>query len=123
MRNVMMRLASWGCDTKAALERMADDRDFYLTLLGELLADPLFSQLRRALDCGDVKEAFETAHTLKGVLGNLSLTPMYAQICEIVELLRSGTTQGVEPHYEELMRLFEQLRSILNSDKESSAEK
>ena len=35
--------------------------------------------------------AFEAAHALKGVLGNLSLTSIYAPIVEITELLRNNT--------------------------------
>ena len=37
------------------------------------------------------KAAFEAAHALKGVLGNLSLTSIYAPIVEITELLRNNT--------------------------------
>ena len=39
----------------------------------------------------DLKAAFEAAHALKGVLGNLSLTPLYTPVVEITELLRSNT--------------------------------
>ena len=35
--------------------------------------------------------AFEAAHALKGVLGNLSLTSIYAPIVEITELPRNNT--------------------------------
>ena len=32
--------------------------------------------------------AFEIAHSLKGVYGNLSLTPLYEPMCELTELLK-----------------------------------
>ncbi len=38
---------------------------------------------------GDLTGAFEAAHTLKGVAGNLGLTPLYEAVCAIVEPLRS----------------------------------
>ena len=122
MQDQLARLEQWGCDTKAALERMANDEAFFLSLLEELMDDPLFVQLKQALDAADVKTAFEKAHTLKGVLGNLSLMPMYAQICEIVEPLRKGTMQGVGSHYDTMMELFERLRAALHPDGEYSAE-
>ena len=34
---------------------------------------------------------FEIAHTLRGVLGNLALTPLYEIMNEITELLRDNT--------------------------------
>ena len=42
------------------------------------------------MESGDRKEAFEAAHSLKGVLGNLSLTPLYEPTSEMTELLRAG---------------------------------
>ena len=35
--------------------------------------------------------AFESAHALKGMYSNLSLTPLTAPISEMTELLRAGT--------------------------------
>ena len=39
--------------------------------------------------------AFEAAHTLKGVTGNMGLTPLYDAVCTIVEPLRTGRTGGL----------------------------
>ena len=37
-----------------------------------------------------LRAAFEAAHTLKGVAGNLGLKPLYDAVCHIVEPLRRG---------------------------------
>ena len=39
-----------------------------------------------------VQDAFEAAHALKGVLGNLALTPIYDPVSEMTELLRARNT-------------------------------
>ena len=39
----------------------------------------------------DLDAAFEAAHALKGVLGNLGLTPLYEPVAEMTECLRSKT--------------------------------
>lgn len=46
---------------------------------------------------------FFKAHTLKGILANLSFTPYYEKISQIVEILRGGSFDGVE----ELVSEFE----------------
>ena len=39
----------------------------------------------------DLDAAFEVAHALKGMYGNISLTPIYKPLSEMTELLRSRT--------------------------------
>ena len=56
-----------------------------------MFEETLIRDLQDAIDNKDLKAAFEAAHALKGVLGNLSLTPLYTPVVEITELLRSNT--------------------------------
>ena len=42
-------------------------------------------------DHADLDAAFEAAHALKGVTGNLALTPIYEPVQVVTELLRSRT--------------------------------
>ena len=44
------------------------------------------------IDAGNIDAAILKAHTLKGNMGNLSITPLYEAYTEITELLRSGKT-------------------------------
>ena len=50
-----------------------------------------------ALASGDTAKAFEAAHTLKGVTGNMGLTPLYAALCTLVEPLRTGERRDDYP--------------------------
>ena len=68
-----------------------------------------------ALDAGDVTAAFEAAHTIKGVMGNMGLTPMYEEVCYIVESLRNGRLDNMQEHYQALSRLKEELETLLKS--------
>ena len=61
----------------------------YLRFLDMFFQDESFQQLENALDAGDLKDAFAAAHTLKGVAGNMGLTPFYEAVCVIVERLRT----------------------------------
>ena len=72
------------------LGRCMNNEMFYLRMIGMAIEDAGFDKLNAALDSGDTKAAFEAAHALKGVLGNLALTPLYKPASELTELLRAG---------------------------------
>ncbi|MBR5658308.1 MAG: Hpt domain-containing protein, partial [Lachnospiraceae bacterium] len=60
----------------------------------------------------DLKGAFEAAHALKGVLGNLSLTPLYEIVCEITELLRAQTDTDYLPYLARIAALRADLKVL-----------
>ncbi len=84
-------LRAYGADVDAGLARCMGKEDLYLRLCGYVLADTNFEQLSNSLKANDLDAAFEAAHALKGMLGNLELTPMLAPVLEITELLRART--------------------------------
>ncbi|NLG05887.1 MAG: Hpt domain-containing protein [Clostridia bacterium] len=106
-------LTEWGCDTKRALERMVDDEEFYIECLEQYMQDTELLQLEESLSRQDIRMAFEHAHSLKGVLANLGLTPMYQLITEIVEPLRAGKAEDFSVQIEELKNMKHKLEQIL----------
>jgi HPt (histidine-containing phosphotransfer) domain-containing protein len=77
-------------NTEEGLRRLMNTEAFYLRLVNLALDDAGFGKLSDAVGNDDRKAAFEAAHALKGVLGNLSLTTMYEKVSEMTELLRAG---------------------------------
>lgn len=106
-------LKSWGCDVDGAMERFVEDEALYRSCLDTVLKDKAFAGLGTALQDHEKKKAFEYAHTLKGVLGNLGLTPMYDIAVRIVEPLRNGQMEGLFPEYEELLQARGYLEMLL----------
>ena len=94
-----------GADVDSGLARCMGMEDFYLNLVGKALQDNNFTVLKEKVEEKDYTAAFEAAHALKGVLGNLSLEPMYTTICEITELLRAGSDADYGPY---LTALYDQ---------------
>ena len=84
-------LKTYGADTEEGLRRCMNNESFYLRLVNMALDDAGFGKLSDAVGNDDRKAAFEAAHALKGSAGNLSLTPIFAPISEITELLRART--------------------------------
>lgn len=66
---------------------------------------------------GDTRQAFDTAHMLKGIIGNCGITPMYEVIVSIVEPLRAGAADlsGPIEDYQRLLARRETARKILAS--------
>lgn len=77
-------------DIKSAKERFLGNYQLFAKFLYQFPDKTLFSDLEKAYNSGDAKSAFEYAHTLKGVAGNLSLKMICTPLFEVVETLRVG---------------------------------
>ena len=98
------KLNSYGANASEGLARCFGNEALYLRLVATIPEDAVFERLKKSLDEKNLDAAFEAAHALKGVLGNLSLTPLYTIAVEITELLRNRTQMD----YSELVtKLFE----------------
>ena len=85
------KLNNFGANTAEGLARCFGNEALYLKLVATIPGEASFGKLKDALAEKNLKAAFEAAHALKGVLANLSLTPIYTPVAEITELLRSNT--------------------------------
>ena len=83
------KLNTFGANTAEGLARCFGNEALYLKLVATIPGEGNFDKLKDSIAAKDKKNAFDAAHALKGVLGNLSLTPIYTPIVEITELLRS----------------------------------
>ena len=103
------KLREYGADVDSGLARCMDNEEFYLKMVGMALEDAAFDNLVAALEAGDLDTAFETAHGLKGVTGNLALSPIYEPVCEITEFLRSRTEMDYSDLRDTIMIKSEEL--------------
>ena len=85
------KLDAFGARVNEGLERCLNNEAIYFRLIGMAAEDPAFERLEEGLRKGDLEEAFNAAHTLKGALGNLALEPIYRPAVELTELLRHRT--------------------------------
>ena len=83
------KLNAFGANTAEGIARCINNEAFYLRMVDMAMSDANFGKLETAIHAGDKDAAFEAAHALKGVLGNLSLTPILDPVVEITELLRA----------------------------------
>jgi len=97
------KLKEYGANTEEALTRCFGNEEFYLKLVKMAYEDQSYGKLEEALKANNLDAAFEAAHALKGVLGNLSLTPLYNPVSEITELLRARTQMDYTPLLNEIL--------------------
>ncbi|MBQ0167736.1 MAG: Hpt domain-containing protein [Treponema sp.] len=113
MNKLCTALKNWGCDVEGAMVRCLNDEDFYCKLVKTVMKDPSFENLGRTLEEGNVNQSFDIAHSLKGSLSNVGLTPLYDLIVQIVEPLRGGNIQGLAIPYLKLTKKKEEFDAIL----------
>ncbi|MCD7826555.1 MAG: Hpt domain-containing protein [Clostridiaceae bacterium] len=114
MSRKLTMLEEWGCDIDGAMERFLDDEAFYFECYGQVITDPCFDRLCEALEQHDIRSAFDCAHTLKGVIANMGLTPLEQILIDIVEPLRGGDDSGCMEKYKELMEERKKYLEILS---------
>lgn len=111
---LLRRLETYGADVRGLTERFMNDMDLYQTCLQMFWDDLSYQHLGEALQAGNCKKAFEAAHTMKGVVANLGLTPLLATVTRLVEPLRAGSCAGLEADYEVLGSQLKQVRALLS---------
>ena len=104
-------LREFGANVDEGLARCLNNEEFYLKMVNLGLQDARFEQISEILKKKDYDAAFETVHALKGVIGNLALTPLYSPIDRMTELLRKRT----DTDYTELCDEIKKQRGILLS--------
>ena len=106
-------LRSYGANVDEGLGRCMGMEAMYLRLVGTIETDASFDKLESALAANDLDAAFDAAHALKGVLANLSITPLYEPVYEITEVLRSRTQMDYAPLLATIKERREQLIALL----------
>ena len=106
-------IREYGADTDTGIKRCMGNEALYLRMVNSVADEKGFDKLVEAVGAGDFDAAFETAHALKGVLGNLSLTPLYDKASEITELLRDKKDMDYGPLLDELKAARDKLTSLM----------
>lgn len=99
-----------GADVDTALNRFMGKEELYLKFIQKFQNDKNLENLQDCYKNDDYEGIFASAHSLKGVSGNLGLNPVYDVSAQICDLLRGK--QASEVDTEKLKELKEQLEDI-----------
>lgn len=84
------KLNSCGIDYVAGVDRFGGNEAMFEKFIRRYTEDTHYEELLTAIEANDSDQAFRIAHTLKGVVGNLSFTTYYNAITPLTELLKEG---------------------------------
>lgn len=107
------KLRDYGAKTDEGLARCINNEAFYFRMIDLALKDKSFDELESALRAGDQDAAFAAAHSLKGVLGNLALEPMFRPASELTELLRSRTPGDYDALLQKILEQRAKLEALI----------
>lgn len=84
------RLASYGIDYNVGIERFGGNEEMLKKFIRRYSEDTHFCELQKALEAQDIEQAYRIAHTLKGVVGNLSFTQYFQVVGPLADHLKEG---------------------------------
>lgn len=100
-------LETYGIDVKRTLARFVGNEEMLLMFLRELKQDETMAAILSARQSGD-QQAFNAAvHSLKGLSGNLGLTPLYETTAKLMDALRAQNGEEAERLYPLMLAEFD----------------
>lgn len=100
----MEELKELGVDVEEGLERVLDDEPLYETMLGMYIdkvnSNPIAME---DFDADDLDALIGRVHILKGLTGNLAMTPLFAGYMQMLDLLRTDRPKEAAKEYERIL--------------------
>ena len=97
-------LKELGVDVNEGLERVMDDEPLYETMLGMFVermdSNPIMPE---DFDAEDLDKLIGQVHALKGLTGNLAMTPLFEGYMKMLDLLRSGCPEEAQQVYKQIL--------------------
>jgi len=82
-------------DIESALKRVGGNRKLLDNLLKKFTNEPFLDHLKNEIAAKDYATAAKTAHSIKGVAANLSLTSLHSIIVVLEQQLKNGSCEEV----------------------------
>lgn len=108
---------SFGGDYSRAVQTMMNDA-FISRMLTKFIEKNSYEDIIHSYQNKDMKGIFEASHSLKGVCGNLSLTPLYEKasvLCDKVRNLNEGETVNVDAEVNDLKESYEKILTLIKT--------
>ncbi len=97
-------LKDLGVDVEEGLERVVDDEPLYEMMLGMYIdkvnSNPIAME---DFDADSLDTLISRVHMLKGLTGNLAMTPLFAGYLQMLDLLRTARPKEAAEEYERIL--------------------
>lgn len=112
-------LQQLGVDMEEIMDRFMEDKELYITCLKKFMNEKTFLELKERLQEKDYENAFNCAHSLKGVSANLGLHHLFDAVCELVEPLRARKDEGLLEKYAKIMEEKEKVEQAIANNQDA----
>ena len=116
--DLLNELKNLGVDIDEGLERFSGNSSLYARMMGKLPSSINDLEVMSAIEANDIEAAITKAHTIKGVTGNLSVTPLYTAYTQIVNELRAGNGAAAKEILEKILPLQKQILECIENNKQ-----
>ena len=106
-------LKKLGLNAKEGLERVLGDEELYEMMLGMSRSGQEQPVSPKAFMGEEQEELIKRVHTLKGVAGNLAITPLFKGYTRTLEFLRAGQPKQAQEEYERISLLQEEILACI----------
>ncbi len=115
MSKLMDALSNWGADTEGALARFMEDEELFAVCFSTFMEDTCVANLQTSLQKKDYVAAYESAHALKGVSGNMGLSPIYRATSHVAESLRRKDYRDLDEECSVVIENYASLKALTQS--------
>lgn len=112
--DIITELKALGANIDEAMNRFMNNKELYQKMLLKLPPNIEKLPVLSLIETGDNEGALANAHTLKGIMGNLSITPLYEGYTKIVDLFRAGKPQEAQSVLESILPVQEDIVACIN---------
>ena len=111
-------LVTLGVNTEEVLARFSGNEMLMRKFVMKFPSDRSFSDTKVALSVMDKKAIETSAHTLKGVSGNLGFSSLYEASSALVNAVRAGDDENIAPLGEKVISIGDNIVRVLSSVEE-----
>lgn len=107
--SMLDELQEMGVDVDEGLQRFMNNTSLYEKMLRTFPNMIHSSKISLNFDDSECDDLIEKTHALKGVTGNLSLTPLFVSYTKIVDLLRNGKPEEARVELNQMLPVQEKV--------------
>lgn len=85
------------------LDRFMGNASLYKRMIGKFVTMMESTSIQSDFDSKNYTQIMEKAHSIKGVAGNLSISPLYKAYSDIVTLLRNNQPEKAKEVFDEIL--------------------
>lgn len=111
--SLMEELSALGVDTDDALSRFMGNSDLYERMLKKFPKVVEDSPVLTYVQSEDYETAASNAHALKGVTGNLSLSPLYTKYSKLVDMFRESKFEQANALLSETLEIQQKFLEVI----------